>query len=73
MLRRIWPEPFDLFLFVVLGIISAVGGLMMTLAYRDGPPSLAASFGYFALPMSIIWVRFYGKACPIFGLLSASR
>lgn len=51
----VWPSAFDLFLLVVLGVISAVGGLMMTMAYRDGAPSLVASFEYLALPMSIIW------------------
>ena len=27
----------------------------MTVAYRDGTPSLVASFEYLALPMSVVW------------------
>ncbi len=65
LLRRwIWPTPFDLFLFVVLGVISAVGGVMMTMAYRDGPPSLIASFEYLALPMSVIWGAVFWSSLP---------
>lgn len=65
LLRRwIWPEPFDLFLFVALGVISAVGGLMMTKAYRDGPPSLVASFEYLALPMSVVWGAVFWQSLP---------
>ncbi|MGB3177812.1 MAG: DMT family transporter [Albidovulum sp.] len=60
----IWPGPFDLFLFVILGVISAVGGLMMTMAYRDGPPSLVASFEYFALPMAVLWGAIFWHTLP---------
>lgn len=65
LLRRwVWPDPFDFFLFVVLGVISAVGGLMMTMAYRDGAPSLVASFEYLALPMSIVWGAVFWQSLP---------
>lgn len=65
-LLRAWTAPpaFDLFLLVVLGVISAVGGLMMTMAYRDGAPSLVASFEYLALPMSIVWGALFLDALP---------
>ncbi|MGB3313875.1 MAG: DMT family transporter [Albidovulum sp.] len=59
-----WPAPFDLFLLVILGVISAVGGLMMTMAYRDGPPSLVASFEYLALPMSVVWGAIFWASLP---------
>jgi len=45
----VWPTAFDMFLFVVLGLISAVGGVIMTLANRDAPPPPAL------LPRSNIW------------------
>lgn len=65
LLRRwVWPEATDFLLFVVLGIISAVGGVMMTMAYRDGPPSLVASFEYLALPMSVIWGAVFWGVLP---------
>ena len=59
-----WPTPFDLFLFITLGVISAVGGIMLTKAYRDGPPSLIASFEYLALPMSVIWGAVFWQSLP---------
>ena len=65
LLRRwVWPEPFDLVLFVILGVISAVGGVMMTMAYRDGAPSLVASFEYLALPMSVICGLIFWQSLP---------
>ena len=50
-----WPGLFDAFIFVLLGLISGVGGLLITKAYRDGAPSLIASFEYIALLMAVIW------------------
>jgi len=64
-----WPSAGDLALFLALGLISASGGVMMTMAYASGRPSLVAPFEYLALPMSVIWGAIFLGNIP--GLASA--
>lgn len=59
-----WPSVFDMLMFVGFGLISGVGGLLMTKAYRDGPPSLIASFEYVALLMAVVWGVIFWNEIP---------
>ncbi len=51
----IWPDPGDLWLFVVIGVASTGGGYLISQAYRLCKAGLAAPFEYVALPMAIFW------------------
>ena len=56
-LFRAWvtPPAGDMMLLVLLGVLSAGGGYMMTLAYRQSPSNIVAPFEYVALLMAVIW------------------
>lgn len=56
-LFRAWTTPplLDLAILVLLGALSASGGYLMTLAYRDSPSHVVAPFEYLALLMAVIW------------------
>lgn len=51
----IWPEPGDLWIFGVLGAMSAGIGYCLSQAYRIGTASVVASYEYVALPLAIFW------------------
>ncbi|QXT41439.1 DMT family transporter [Gymnodinialimonas ceratoperidinii] len=56
----IWPAPEDLWLFAVLGAMSAIIGYCLSAAYRLGNAATVASYEYAALPMAIAlgWLVF---------------
>jgi S-adenosylmethionine uptake transporter len=51
----IWPERGDLWVFGVLGLLSALIGYALSQAYRLGTASVVASYEYVALPLAIFW------------------
>lgn len=50
-----WPEAGDLWLFVVLGLLSAVVGYSLSQAYRSADAGVVAPFEYVALPLAALW------------------
>lgn len=56
-LLRAWTTPAldDAFIFVAVGITSAMGGFLISFAYRTSEAALVAPFEYIALPLSIVW------------------
>jgi len=56
-LLRAWvvPEIGDLWIFGVLGLMSATIGYCLSQAYRLGTASVVASYEYAALPLAIFW------------------
>lgn len=51
----VWPAPEDLPVFGMIGVMSAMIGYFMGLAYRLGRASVVASYEYAALPLAIFW------------------
>lgn len=51
----VWPAPTDLPAFVATGLAVAVGGLMVSQAYRLCEAGLIAPFEYAGMPMAIFW------------------
>jgi S-adenosylmethionine uptake transporter len=51
----IWPEGADVWIFGLLGLMSAGIGYSLSQAYRLGDASVVASYEYVALPMAIFW------------------
>jgi S-adenosylmethionine uptake transporter len=49
------PGRDDLWIFVVLGLLSAMIGYALSQAYRLGTASVVASYEYVALPLAIFW------------------
>lgn len=50
-----WPALSDLPVLIALGLSSALGGLLISQAYRLAEPSLAAPFEYASMPLAIIF------------------
>ena len=50
-----WPAPMDLALFLLAGVCSAVGGYLISQAYRSSAASLVAPFEYSALVLAAFW------------------
>ncbi len=51
----IWPQSADLAIMAGIGIASAIGGYMVSQAYRLGEAAMIAPFEYISLVMAIIW------------------
>jgi S-adenosylmethionine uptake transporter len=51
----IWPDTGDLWVFVLLGLMSAMIGYSMGMAYKLGNASVVASYEYAALPLALMW------------------
>jgi S-adenosylmethionine uptake transporter len=51
----VWPATGDLWIFGVLGLLSALVGYTIAQAYRLGTASVVASYEYAALPLAIFW------------------
>ena len=62
-LFREWqfPSQGDLFLFIIIGLISAAGFYFLSQAYRLGQPSTIAPFEYIAVPLSVVWGYIFWK------------
>lgn len=50
-----WPAAGDWPFFLATGLAVAVGGLMVSQAYRLGEAGLVAPFEYVAVPMGVLW------------------
>lgn len=51
----VWPAPGDWWLFGLLGLMSAMIGYCLSMAYKLGTASVVASYEYVALPLAIFW------------------
>ena len=51
----VWPAPGDWWLFGLLGLMSAMVGYCLSMAYKHGQASVVASCEYVALPLAIFW------------------
>jgi drug/metabolite transporter (DMT)-like permease len=51
----VWPDPADAGLFLLTGIGSALGGFLISQAYRICEAALIAPLEYAAMPMAIFW------------------
>ena len=51
----VWPAPGDLWVFIALGVNSAVIGYCLSQAYRLGDAATVAPFEYILLPLSVFW------------------
>jgi len=51
----VWPAPQDIWLFGLLGLLSAGVGYALAQAYRLGNAATIAPFEYVALPLAIFW------------------
>lgn len=51
----IWPPVADWPVFLATGVGSAIGGLLISQAYRLGEAGLIAPFEYVAVPLAIFW------------------
>lgn len=51
----VWPQPVDYPVFLLIGTGIAIGGYLISQAYRVAEASLVAPFEYLALPMSVVW------------------
>lgn len=62
-LFRKWqlPSQGDLFLLILLGLISAAGFYFLSQAYRLAKPSTIAPFEYIYVPLSVVWGYVFWK------------
>jgi drug/metabolite transporter (DMT)-like permease len=51
----VWPQTSDLAIMAGVGVASAVGGYMISQAYRTTEAAIIAPFEYIALIMAIVW------------------
>jgi len=50
-----WPSSFDLAFMVVVGVLNAFGGYLISQGYRLAEVSVVAPFEYVAIPLAVIW------------------
>ncbi len=60
-----WPLPADYPVFLVIGTGIAIGGYLISQAYRVTEASFVAPFEYLALPMSVIWGMLFFDEYPV--------
>ena len=51
----VWPDLRDLGLFLIIGVTSTIGGVLISQAYRISEAAFIAPFEYIAIPISIFW------------------
>ena len=51
----VWPDASDLVLIVVIGVLNAFGGYLISQGYRMSEASAAAPFEYVAIPLAVVW------------------
>ncbi|WP_372574433.1 DMT family transporter [Ruegeria jejuensis] len=51
----VWPSNFDFMLIVIIGVLNAFGGYLISQGYRLSEASVAAPFEYVAIPLAVIW------------------
>ncbi len=60
----IWPNPRDMALLVVIGIIGGIGQILLTNAFRSAPMAVVAPFDYTALVYAFILGYFWFNEVP---------
>ncbi|MCH2076366.1 MAG: DMT family transporter [Rhodobacteraceae bacterium] len=50
----VWPEVADLWLFLMIGFATGLGGFFISQAYRVAEPAVVAPFEYLALPIAVV-------------------
>ncbi|WP_411889364.1 DMT family transporter [Yoonia sp. SDW83-1] len=60
-----WPLPADYPVFLIIGTGIAIGGYLISQAYRVTEASFVAPFEYLALPMSVIWGMLFFDEYPV--------
>jgi drug/metabolite transporter (DMT)-like permease len=51
----IWPQPGDLLLLALMGVVGSAGVYCVSQAYRIAEPGLIAPFEYVGMPLAIFW------------------
>ena len=51
----VWPGTPDLMLMVIIGVLNAFGGYLISQGYRLSEASIAAPFEYVAIPLAVVW------------------
>lgn len=51
----VWPENTDFVLMIIIGVLNAFGGYLISQGYRMSEASVAAPFEYVAIPLAVIW------------------
>jgi S-adenosylmethionine uptake transporter len=51
----VWPAAGDWWIFGLLGLMSAMIGYCLSMAYKHGTAAVVASYEYVALPLAIFW------------------
>jgi drug/metabolite transporter (DMT)-like permease len=51
----VWPAPRDAMIMLGIGVLSAMGGYLISQGYRLTEAGLAAPFEYLALPLAVFW------------------
>jgi len=54
----VWPSHGDALIMVAIGCLSAIGGYLISQAYRIAEAGLVAPFEYTALPLAVFWSVF---------------
>ncbi len=60
-----WPLPADYPVFLIIGTGIAIGGYLISQAYRVTEASFVAPFEYLALPMSVVWGMLFFNEYPV--------
>ncbi len=60
-----WPLPADYPVFLIIGTGIAIGGYLISQAYRVTEASFVAPFEYLALPMSVVWGMLFFDEYPV--------
>lgn len=60
----VWPAPFDLGLMIFSGMVTSIGGYMISQAYMRSEAALVAPFEYIALPLSVAFGFFLFAELP---------
>jgi len=69
-LLREWhmPQVWEYWLFIAIGMTNAVGGFLISFAYRHGEATFVAPFEYVAMPISILWgIMVFGESPDLLG------
>ena len=51
----VWPQISDFGIFFIIGIGCALGGFLISQAYRISEAAFVAPFEYIAMPLAILW------------------
>ena len=51
----VWPETYDFGLMLVIGVLNAFGGYLISQGYRMSEASVVAPFEYVAIPLAVVW------------------